>query len=109
MSEFSSSIDGSNKIIVPFEFKLGNLENLQNILEKLHKAAQDLPPEAREGMGIPRKGGGGTPSTLTAAQQRKATKVLNEHHRWLFTKKHIENFFVSHRGTTQITSCSYVL
>lgn len=56
MAEYTSSIDGSNKIIVPFEFKLGNLENLQNILKNLHEAAQDLPPEAREGMEIPQKG-----------------------------------------------------
>jgi len=62
MSDYSSTIDGSNKIIVPFEFKLGNLEQLQNVLEQLHAAAEDLPPEAKEGMEIPQKGGRGTPS-----------------------------------------------
>jgi len=63
MADFSSTVD-TNKIIVPFEFKLGNLESLTNILDELKKAANDLPDSAKSGMEIPRKGGGGTPSSI---------------------------------------------
>lgn len=61
MADFSSTID-TNKIIVPFEFKLGNLENMKNILDEMKKAADDLPDSVKSGMEISRKGGVGTPS-----------------------------------------------
>lgn len=64
MADFSSTID-TNKIIVPFEFKMANLESLKNILDELKKASADLPDEITKSMGIPRKatkGVGGTPS-----------------------------------------------
>lgn len=66
MADFSSTID-TNKIIVPFEFKLSNLESLTNILDELKKSAADIPDIAKAGMEISRKGGGrvgGTPSSL---------------------------------------------
>jgi len=58
LADFSSTID-TNKILVPFEFKLGNLENMKNILDEMKKAAADLPDNVKAGMEIPRKGGGG--------------------------------------------------
>lgn len=64
MADFASTIN-NNKIIVPFEFKLQNLESLTNILDELKKASSELPDDVTSGMGIPQKrGGGGTPSTI---------------------------------------------
>jgi len=86
MADFSSTVD-SNRIFVPFEFKLENLEHLTNILDELKKASADLPKEAIEGMGIPRKGGGGTPpskpeiypgSTKEKIKDPEAAKVVDE-------------------------------
>lgn len=61
MADFSSTID-TNKIIVPFEFKLGNLDNMKNILDELKKVAAELPESAKTGMEIPRKGDTPIPS-----------------------------------------------
>ena len=76
MPEYASTID-TNKIIVPFEFKLENLESLTNILDELKKAASDLPDEVKSGMEIPRKGGGGTPSASLDELYPGSTKDIS--------------------------------
>ena len=75
MPDFSSTID-SNKIIVPFEFKMENLEHLTNILDELKKAAADIPDTAKAGMEISRKGG--VPVPPTTAKAKKADQKMDE-------------------------------
>lgn len=88
MADFSSSIGPNNTIFVPFEFSLGTLDKLKNILDEMKAISDDLPEGLAAGLEIPQTGGSRgttTPSEIYPGSAKdaptkdpEAAKVAND-------------------------------